>query len=113
MKRSKPPVPREADILHAILAYLSCAGILHWRVSVSAVFLDGGRAFSRNQMKGFPDVAGVLSGGRLLAIEVKRPRGRLSPKQVDWRVKLEAAGALYILATKLEDVLDALRRVTL
>lgn len=111
-KRPKPPVPREADILAAVLSILAWSGILYWRVPLSPVLRGGPGPKARlcpNPMKGFPDIAGVLPGGRLLVVEVKRPGERLRPEQAVWRANLEAAGALYVLATSVEDVRRALR----
>jgi hypothetical protein len=41
---------------------------------------------------GFPDL--ILAGpGRLLGLELKRELGRVEPAQVDWLLRLQAAGA--------------------
>lgn len=93
----------ESDILATILAYLRIRGITHWRVPLSGLFNQGRK--TKNSMKGHPDVAGLLPGGRYFAIEVKRPKGaRWSEEQHEWRAKLEGAGALYLVATSVGDV---------
>lgn len=52
---------------------------------------------------GLPDLQAV-KGGRTLYIEVKRPGGRQSPRQLKFQQELEAAGGTYILARCLEDL---------
>lgn len=59
--------------------------------------------FRKNSMKGFPDIAGVVNG-RMFAIEVKTPTGRMSEAQRDWQQKLESNGVVYLIAKSVEDV---------
>jgi hypothetical protein len=58
---------------------------------------------------GVPDVAVVLTAGRMLWIEVKAAAGRQSPEQVAVQSRLEALGHVYLLVRSLQDVLDWLR----
>lgn len=58
----------------------------------------------RNPMKGFPDLWGLQPGGRLFAIEVKRPDGRFSKEQIQWRKYLIDNGAIYIAARSIDDL---------
>lgn len=96
---------READIQRAIIDWLSASGIFHWRVCLAAVPGGGGKFFRKNPMKGHPDIAGVLKGGRYFTVEVKRPgRGKWLPEQLDWQQRLRDAGVVYIVATSVEDV---------
>jgi len=98
---------KESEIQRQILNYLGKAGILHWRVCLGAV---AGSGFRRsNPMKGHPDIAGVLKGGRYFAIEVKRPGKKVTwyPEQLEWRDRLSEAGVLYIAATSVDDVAKA------
>ena len=52
---------------------------------------------------GLPDLQAV-KGGRTLYIEVKRPGGRQSTRQLKFQQELEAAGGTYVLARCLEDL---------
>ena len=56
---------------------------------------------------GCPDVLGQLPGGRLLALEVKRPGGRVRPEQRAFLARATAGGACAGIVSSLED-LDAL-----
>ncbi len=99
---------REQIIQREIMDWLKAKGILHWRQHLGAVRVKGARI--KNAMKGYPDIAGVMPGGigRLFTIEVKKPDGRFSMEQVDWMKDLSDAGALYIVATCVEDVAAAI-----
>lgn len=104
---SSVPKLREADILKAILSYLTYQNVFHFRVPVSPILRNGtgrGAAFSPSPLRGCPDVLSVLPGGRLCAIEVKRPGEKLSDVQAQWRDRLIGAGVVYVLATSVEDV---------
>jgi hypothetical protein len=56
---------------------------------------------------GFADLI-VLSGGRVLFLEVKSPTGRLSRSQIVFRDMVQAQGFAWALVRSLEDALGAL-----
>jgi ERCC4-related helicase len=66
---------------------------------------------AKNPMAGFPDIAGLLSGGRLFAIEVKAKDGITSEAQDKWIAKLKAGGALVLVAKSVSEVIDAFKGV--
>jgi hypothetical protein len=88
------------------MQWLDAMGILHWRVSIAALPVSGGKFRRKNPIAGHPDLAGVIAGGRYFAIEVKRPGkgANLSEAQLSWKRKLEAAGVIYVIATSVQDV---------
>ena len=94
----------EADLQRVILDWLKIRGILHWRCELGG--LRGGRGGGRrpNPMSGFPDIAGLWKR-RFFVIEVKAPKGVLSPSQIEWRDKLVGQGCVYILARSVDDVM--------
>ncbi len=96
---------REQITQRAIMDWLKAKEVLHWRQHLGAVRVKGARI--KNPMKGFPDIAGIRLG-RLFTIEVKVGDGRFSMEQVAWMNKLTQHGALYIIATSVEDVARAL-----
>ncbi len=55
---------------------------------------------------GFPDLV-VLSGGRVLFLELKSPSGRLGPAQAAFRDAVRAQGFGWALARSLEEALEA------
>lgn len=60
--------------------------------------------------RGCPDILGQLDDGRLLAIEVKRPSGRLRPEQAAFLSRAGAAGACAFVARSVEDVFARIQR---
>jgi len=60
---------------------------------------------------GMADIVGVLNGGRWLAIECKRPGGKLEKdsQQEAFRTVMLAMGGVYILATTIDDVAEGLK----
>jgi len=96
----------EIDIQRQITDWLTLAGIFWWRVSLGAV--KHGGTLKKNPMAGHPDIAGLLPGGRYFTVEVKDKGGRYSQAQLDWALRLQQNGAIYITATSLEEVRERL-----
>ena len=103
----------EAETQAAILQYLSLCGIFAWRQNTLPTPIvrsrNGVRAvlgFRPTSVRGVPDILGVLSGGRLLAIEVKSPKGKLSEQQSEFLRVLGERGALAFVARSVQDVID-------
>ena len=57
---------------------------------------------------GFSDLI-IVSGGRMLFLEVKGPRGRLRPAQRAFRDAVQAQGLAWALVRSPEDALGALK----
>jgi hypothetical protein len=56
-----------------------------------------------NTVPGFPDIHGMLTGGRAFWIEVKRPGGVVSDDQKDFLAKVKAGGGIAGLAYSVDD----------
>lgn len=95
----------ESDIQRSIVAYLRARGI---PFTVTDAGMTRHRGAGKRVTRGWPDISGVLPGGRFLAIEVKREKGVLSPEQVTLHERLRKAGALVVVARQVEDVIGAL-----
>ena len=52
----------------------------------------------------------AIKGGRVVHIEVKKPRGKQSEKQERFQAELEGAGGEYLLARSVEDVMHLNQR---
>ena len=97
--------PLERDIQRAILQYLKLRKIFAWRNQTTGIYDQKRKTFRANQtMKGVPDILGILPGGRFLGIEVKRPGGKLSPEQEQFKIDAIGTGAFYVKATCIEDL---------
>ena len=100
---------RESAIQKAILELLAYRGIYARRIMALGV-PDPARAggFRTSPMVGVADIIGVLPGGRFLAIEVKVPGGRATPKQLEFLERVNEKGGLAFVARSTRDVEVAL-----
>lgn len=78
-----------------------------WRSNAGAARF--GRQVVRFGLPGQADLSGILSGGRRLEIECKKPGGRQSREQRAFQRVIESFGGVYILATCVDDVWKGLR----
>lgn len=115
----KVATPTEAAILKAILQYLAlCPKVaLAWRVNSGAVRgsytrkSDGvtrERFVRFNGAPGISDVIGCMKGGRLIAVEVKRPGKKATEDQASFLDAVRKAGGVAILAYSVDDVVKAM-----
>jgi hypothetical protein len=58
---------------------------------------------------GFPDLMIIAPGGKVYLIEVKAPKGRLSPEQIDWETWAFDYAIPRCVARSIEDVRRFLR----
>jgi hypothetical protein len=111
------PEPTEAAVLLSVRRALSLHPKVAWfeRMNSAAgrLLYPDGRAsqFMRFGFVGMPDILGQLKDGRLLAIEVKRPSGNVSPEQADFIEMSARHHAVAFVARRVSDVLDVLEKV--
>lgn len=102
----------EKEIQNQILEYLYNRGIFCWRQNTIGVFDERRGCYIKNRsrfaIKGVSDILGVLPKGRILAIEVKSRKGKVSPEQEEFLKKVLQQGGVAILARSLEDVIAEL-----
>lgn len=91
--------PGETEIQSSILQLLRALGALAWRNQ--AIPVRGRKALPFTI--GIPDVLCVVRG-RLIGIEVKDHKGKLSPEQEVWRDRIQGAGGLWMLARSSAEV---------
>ena len=104
----------EGAIQLKIMHYLRDEGILFWRHEPNTYNHALGRHIANPYaMKGVADILGVMPDGtgRMLAIEVKTPRGRQSADQKLFERRLKALNGVYILARSVDNVKEALKGV--
>lgn len=101
---------REAVLQQEIrLALGQRQDIMMFRINVGKFRpLDGGARVIQSAPEGTPDLLGVMTPGRAIAIEVKAQRGKQRTVQVAWQNAWEKRGGIYILARSLEDVYKGL-----
>ena len=110
--RRNPEADLQRQIVRALRAVLPAGAIVHH----AANEVRGGAEARRRQAilvgmgvhPGFADLV-VLAEGRVLFLEVKSPRGRLSEAQARFRDDMRAQGFGWALVRSLDDALDALK----
>lgn len=90
---------KESNIESDIVQYLNYMGCMAWRTH---------DAKHRPCVAGMPDILAVR-GGKLIAIEVKRPGRKLDMVQEDFLSRLRHFGAKAFVATDLVDVQNELK----
>jgi len=100
----------EGATLNAILEYLRIRHVFAWRNNTGAAKVGEGRdsRFIRYGLKGSSDISGCLDDGRMLAIEVKAPRGRVTQEQTDFLESISKRGGVAFVARSVEDVEKAI-----
>lgn len=108
------PEPTEAQVLSAVLQAINTHKSVAWhqRMNTGAgklVYKDGEASrFLRFGFPGCPDIIGQLRDGRFLAVEVKRPSGKLSDEQKQFLALVRDNGWVSFVARRIEDVFSAL-----
>ena len=105
-----PAVPRrfnkhpEQGVLNAVLKVLRYHPRVAWivRINSGAYKTPDGR-FIRYGFAGCPDLLGQLTDGRILMIEVKAARGRLTDDQEFMLAKCRANGGVSGVARSIEE----------
>ncbi len=108
----------EKDVLAACRQYLSAKGIFHFRVNNMGVYRGEGK-YSFSGMRGISDLIAILEQdvivdghmekfGCLLAIEVKRPKGKLSPEQDAFLKEVNSRGGLALCVHSLDELIKQL-----
>ena len=110
MRRSRG---KETDLVRQVLDYLALRKVWAWRVNVGALRDSTGRVVFFGA-KGHPDIIARLKpvgytgfSGRVVWIECKSPKGKMSEAQKEWREKAITYGDLFIVARSLDDVRQA------
>lgn len=100
-------VPKEAEVLRAVREYLAARRVWHVRTNSGGMKTAEGRWMTFGAV-GLPDIQAIYPTGehrgKLFAIEVKRPGGRLSDGQIAMMKAIRAHGAIALVAEGVEDV---------
>jgi hypothetical protein len=107
-------IPLEKDIQKAILAALSARtdivffGRFNRGAAISQSSTGQNRYTMFNTVPGFPDIHGMLKGGRAFYIEVKRPGGKVSDDQRQFIEKVKRGGGIAGLAYSVDQAQNLL-----
>lgn len=110
------PEPLESDIQSQILRALKIHPAVSWsgRFNSGAQVIGEGKArrFVRyHTVKGLSDIIGQLVDGRMLAIEVKRPSGRVTDDQEAFINLVKNSGGCAFVARSVAEVFAELDQV--
>lgn len=109
MRDTKKPL--EKEIQNEILEWLDKREIFFWRCNNIPVFSksnDGHRRFRslpKYTPRGLPDII-IIHKRNFIAIEVKRPGGKIRPEQLSFGDRVEANGGHYFIVTSLNEMTD-------
>ena len=106
--KGKKAVPLEREIQRSIVAYLWAIGATVVRVNSGCVVFPASegqarRALHGNLTPGCSDLLCCLAS-RFIAIEVKRPGGRLTEKQANFLADVQRSGGLGIVVVSVADL---------
>ena len=110
-KKALLQVP-EAQILRECCNYLAALGYLWWRMPIGPIVRSSakGTIFTKNALKGFPDLAGISKShpGLFWACELKRHKAKTTEAQDSWQSRLLASGAYAFVAHSFPEFLEKL-----
>lgn len=98
----------EKEIQLAICDYLALKKYFFWRQNTAPIFDKAAgfyRPLPKYAMRGVSDIILIGKGGFVVFIEVKRKGQKLSPHQEAFKKECEKLGAVYLVATSLDDVI--------
>ncbi len=96
----------EGDIQASILDAFAALGVLAWRVQAGKVKVRGG--WMTLAPPGTPDVHVLVPPhGRLLALEVKAPDGRVRAAQLVWAATARRDGGVVATVRSVDEALEA------
>ncbi len=98
----------EQCIQRQILEWLNWKHIFCWKVTTTGIYVKTRDTWIPNQAPGVSDILGVLKDGRILAIEVKSPKGKVSPHQQVFLDRINENGGLAFVAHSIEEVEEQL-----
>lgn len=86
----------ERDVQRAVMEWLSVKGIFHWRMNNAGIFDAKTGGYRFHGLKGVSDILGIMpdGSGRILAIEVKRPGGKMTEAQKIFQQRIAELGGI-------------------
>lgn len=100
---------KEVDIQRQICDYLAMKKHFFWRQNNTPVFDPSKgtfRAMPKYSMMGLPDIMVVTDGGFMVFLEIKAPKGQMSPHQKEFKRRCEEKGAEYYCVKSLDEVIE-------
>lgn len=107
---------KESKTQSYIMEYLALKKYFAWRSYVGPIVRGGGKQgvrFSKNPMKGFPDITFYLNSRpeQIAYCEVKAPGEKCRPEQDEWHRNLRERSSPVIVAESLGEFVAALDKI--
>ena len=102
----KPEAAALVEVLMALRSHSAVAWVERMNSGAARI----GNRFVKFGFTGCPDVLGQLNDGRLLGVEVKSSKGRVSTEQALMLERINGAGGLGFVARNCLDVIRELKR---
>lgn len=96
----------EGKIKKEICEWLYAQGVFFWVQQAGKI--PGRINRSKFLRNGVSDILGIWNDGRMLAIEVKTPKGRTTDEQLEFLETIQRKGGIAIIARSLESLIIAL-----
>jgi hypothetical protein len=97
-----------------IFNFLKSIGIFCWKADRVGIYDPLRKSFRKNhnpnRIKGVSDIIGIAPGGRLLAIEVKAPKGKLTDDQRKFLVSVQDAGGIAFISRSVKQTATELAK---
>lgn len=96
---------KESDIVRACLEYLKHRGIFSWRNNTAGIFNQKTGGYFFHGIAGVSDILGIIpNSGKLLAVECKTAKGRLSPAQEIFQTMISDNEGIAITARSVDEL---------
>lgn len=99
----------EKDIQKAVLDYLRIKGYFVWKQNNSGIMKPNG-SYIPSQMKGIADINGIGPKGKYMAIEVKRPGGKLTFEQERFLMQVREKGGLAGVVHSVDHIVELIAK---
>ena len=101
----------ERDVLKVCLEWLQWKEVFCWRQNQGVIPGKDGTYRRFVGLRGVSDILGVLPGGRILAVEVKRPGGKLSDYQDVFLDHVASLGGVACCVSSVEELEEDLKGI--
>lgn len=100
----------ESSLVSACLAHLHWRGCLAWRQNTTGVYDRARGVYRFHGMRGVSDILALApdGSGRLVAVECKSAKGKLTPEQSLFLDNVRAHGGVAVVVRDVSDLIAAL-----
>ena len=99
---------REKDIEKSVLQYLYHAGIFAFKYPTTGRYDTKKNTWikTRGTITGVADIIMIMEEGKTVWLEIKSPKGKQTPNQIEFQRKLEVRGHKYLVIRSVQDLID-------